>query len=783
MNIPAAAPAITTVAAVQRACQRSAPLWSLADMVAVNPFVGYADEPMPVAAERVRRCLGLDLLPDLGQLRQAWNDQLFDAKDLAEAAEEAGHGPQAALTLAQALAGTDSLPLTGERVATVAAQCSVATGEPWADTVVAAVAGFLASQAGHGVTRWPDLPASGLWSAWRTWAQVDRTLSVAGLRGFQEFVGRLPADHVVATSDLLARLEVPAARVDDYVTAVLGMMPGWAGRLRQQAWHGDGIGQLPELAAILLACETGLAELLVKLPQAIRRPRLSAPGAAGPAISLRHVLLLAVEAGYRRRILAATAQPVAVPATRPVAQVTWCIDVRSEPMRRALESADPDIETLGFAGFFAITVALGDSPRCPVLLTPAATVHTAGSGTGRGVIGKMFGHLRRSAVGGFSYMETAGFLAFAPLIRETLGCGSPGIAGDVTVATRPELTTPLELATLPLTQRVAMAGGLLKLLGIATPARLLVLCGHDASTANNPQSAGLACGACGGHGGGLNARIAAALLNQPEVRSALIAAGSGLPEDTVALAAVHDTATDVLTVLDRTLVPASHQQDLARLEKAFATTTRTAAALRAGSLPGATGEDLAKRARHWAEVRPEWALAGNAAFIAARRSRTVGLNLGGRCFLNSYHQERDSDGGTLELILTAPVVVASWINLQYFASAVDSERLGSGRKTIHNPVGESGVLAGNHGDLAVGLAFESVHDGERLRHLPQRLQVVVEADTACIDVVVAKHGGLRDLIENGWIILHALDPHGPGWQRWRPGRGWVAEAGATALAA
>ncbi len=758
--------------ALRRACLRVAPLWSPEDLVAVNPFVGYADEPIVAAAERVRRCLGLPILPEAEHLRQAWKTDGFSRSDIDGAASELGQSADLAAQVAAWLDGSPGESLDGPRVLTVAARCTVQNGCDWTDAVVATVTSVLAGVHSQGISRWPALSEGSLWTAWRSWAQVDRSLEMRGLAGFRAVVAALPDDHTAVSSTILGHLEIPVERVDDYVTALFGQMPGWAGRLRQMAWHGDGTGALPELAAILLICESALATLL---PTGSHRPALPAAGAVTAGLFQRLVLLHAVEGGFRRRTLRAmTRRPTASTERSPI-QTVWCIDVRSEPLRYAVEAADPQIETMGFAGFFAIGVNLSGSARVPVLLQPGGTVGLTEPGRGRGVVKRLLGHLRRSAVGGFSYMETAGFLSFGPLLRETIGQGAAGIEGDVAVGLRPELCSPLDLKSLLLDQRVAMAGGLLRHLSIANPARLLVLCGHDASCANNPQAAGLACGACGGHGGGLNARVAATLLNQSEVRARLRSDGGGLPDDTVVVAAVHDTVTDQVVVLDRSSVPASHAPDLARLEAVLTIACGRAAVRRTGSLPAADHEHLAERARDWAEVRPEWALAGNAAFIAARRCRTVGLDLGGRCFLNSYDESRDHDGAGLELILTAPVVVASWINLQYYGSAINPERLGSGRKTIHNPVGNVGVLSGNHGDLAVGLAFESVHDGERLRHLPQRLQVVVEAHTARIDAVVARHAGLRDLVHHGWIVLIALDPHGAGWQRWHPGSGWMAE--------
>ncbi|MCB0187394.1 MAG: DUF2309 family protein, partial [Caldilineaceae bacterium] len=141
--------------------------------------------------------------------------------------------------------------------------------------------------------------------------------------------------------------------------------------------------------------------------------------------------------------------------------------------------------------------------------------------------------------------------------------------------------------------------------------------------------------------------------------------------------------------------------------------------------------------RDWSQVRPEWGLAGCAALIVAPRERTYGRDLGGRAFLHSYDWRQDRDFTILELIMTAPMVVASWINLQYYGSTVDNQRFGSGNKVLHNVVGTLGVLEGNGGDLRVGLPWQSVHDGENYVHEPLRLSVVIEAPLPAITDVIA----------------------------------------------
>jgi hypothetical protein len=81
----------------------------------------------------------------------------------------------------------------------------------------------------------------------------------------------------------------------------------------------------------------------------------------------------------------------------------------------------------------------------------------------------------------------------------------------------------------------------------------------------------------------------------------------------------------------------------------------------------------------------------------------------------------------LDRIMTTPMNVTDWINLQYGASAVDNRAFGSGNRAIHNVGGQMGVLQGNGGGLMTGLPWQSVHDGQRSQHEPLHLLVVIES--------------------------------------------------------
>ena len=291
-----------------------------------------------------------------------------------------------------------------------------------------------------------------------------------------------------------------------------------------------------------------------------------------------------------------------------------------------------------------------------------------------------------------------------------------------------------------------------------------MLVGHGANTVNNPHSTGLDCGACGGHSGEANAKVASGVLNDPEVRKALKGTDSEIPEGTVFIPALHDTTTDNVSMFyNARELSAEQDQTVQELKYAMKLAGEGARKER-GERMNVVGGDISKkvlsRSKDWSQVRPEWGLAGCSSFIVAPRERTAQLNFGGKAFMHNYAWRNDEGFGVLELIMTAPMVVTSWINLQYYASTVDNKRFGSGNKALHNVVGGMGVLEGFAGDLRTGLPWQSVHDGNIYQHEPQRLNVIIEAPVDEMSKILEKHESIRQLCDNEWIYLFAMNDQG-----------------------
>ncbi|MFO0952129.1 MAG: putative inorganic carbon transporter subunit DabA, partial [Isosphaeraceae bacterium] len=475
---------------------------------------------------------------------------------------------------------------------------------------------------------------------------VDRSLEIAGLAGWREWLRNVPDRPLDAIERMLARLGVPEDEREAYLYRLLGGHYGWASYLRRACWEPGGgePGEVVDLLAVRVCGDAAVASL------ARGRGRRSAESLpARTAVEdeeTRLVLQEALEDAFTRGVLgrvSAPTEPVgheSAPA-RPAVQAVFCIDVRSEPMRRHLEAQSESVETLGFAGFFGVSLDWREggygSARCPVLLKPAVSLEPE-KPSSSGAAGAALKSLQAAPAAGFSLVELLGLAYGATLAGDAVAAIPPADSAEGSVPF--DLEPGVDGTGVSAGRRLDMACGILKNMSLRAPyARVVLLCGHEGHSANNAHAAGLDCGACGGHGGAVNARVAAALLNDPSVRAGLPARGWHVPADTRFIPAVHDTSVDEVRILDADRIPASHTADVAQLRAWLDRAGAATRAERAGALGVAPQPEgllrrlLGRRSRDWSEVRPEWGLARNAAFVAARRMRTRGVDLQGRAFL------------------------------------------------------------------------------------------------------------------------------------------------------
>lgn len=820
-------------AAVAAACGKIAPLWPLKHFVAVNPFLGFAGQNFSATAASLKRIANIDMLMPRSFYQEAIASGLIDDDSLEAALRQAPmdiERPSSVVALKRAAMAAPATRIRPPAVVSTVAEVldSLADGDRQASLVgfmIEEISKWCAAYFDEGQASW-RMPQRNLspYAAWRRWARYDLGAEAMGVKGFRATVLSLPEDPIETIQTIVESLWIPARAVEDYLHRTLLDIGGWAAYARYLVWNSELYGQkndtLVELLAIRVAYGYGLFKARTDLAFHAAWAKAMTEAASepfdnrlndDPDLTIDLILHEAYEIAFQRKFYArlssraATAKPPQSSA-RPVAQAAFCIDVRSEIYRRALEAVWPEVETIGFAGFFGFPiefVPIGQTrggAQCPVLLRPAFTVCEAVSDAPaeeetrildlrllRRRAAKTWKAFKLSAVSSFAFVETAGLSYAVKIVSDSLGLTRPapdpvfdGLDPDVIPRIGPRLE-PRQVGQrqtgLTPEQRLAMAEAVLKAMSMTkASARIVLLAGHGSTTVNNPHASGLDCGACGGHTGEANARLAAAVMNDPGVRIGLRNKNIAIPDDTWFMAGLHDTTTDEVKIFDEASAPASHRADIAALKERLASAAELARLERATLLGLDKGPDtrrkIVSRSRDWSQVRPEWGLAGNAAFIAAPRARTAGLDLGGRAFLHSYEHDQDEGEKVLELIMTAPMVVASWINLQYFGSTTNNRVFGSGNKTLHNVVGLIGVLEGNGGDLRTGLPLQSVHNGQRFVHEPLRLNVVIAALEASMDRILDQHPNVRDLVDNGWVHLHAMRGDGSLRRRRGPGK-WL----------
>ncbi|MBU2853508.1 MULTISPECIES: YbcC family protein [Acidithiobacillus] len=789
---------------LDRVIHRIAPVWPLDSFVAVNPYWGFADRSFSEVAAQLQGTVGERVIMD----RRWYADLLQNGKlnmvDILQATEDLGLDVDEE-GWREYLRESSELPMRLPRLPELMDLRGHASVSRY---VVEQISHFLAAYYDRGQSLWsiPKDPKTGLFGTWRQYTLADRSLGPMGLRPVRSQLLALSSNGAAARQWALQTMGIPQPAEEAYLLVLLKSIGGWASWCRYLLWQAELQGcsdeDLLDLLTIRMVWEallrqTAQSKVLERWHRQIQAWIVDDKSADMEDARRGEVLLRASEIAYRRQVATSIRRQPAKKknSTAPLVQAAFCIDVRSEVFRRHLEGVMPTLDTIGFAGFFGVLLDYrrqGDyAPRTqtPVLLNPG--VHVMEQGT-KAIIERRFRRLRRgaewkhfklSAASCFSFVETAGLSYVGRLLADTMGWHRPSIPPDeagLSAAERATLQCVLP-ESLTLQERVAMAEFILTGLGLNRGvAPIVLLAGHGSSNTNNPHRAGLDCGACAGQTGEVNAKAAAGLLNDPQVRKSLVDKGWDLDPRCCFLPALHDTTTDRVEILGGMDDPRLDAGLLAELRQALekaANLTRLERMLRLEPDvrdPETVARNMAYRGRDWSQVRPEWALAGNAAFIAAPRWRTREMNLAGRAFLHDYDVGKDPDFAVLTLIMTAPLVVANWINMQYYGSIVDNQRQGCGNKVLHNVVGGTiGVLEGNGGDLRIGLSEQSLRDSNSgLQHEPLRLSAFVEAPIEAMDRIIDGNGALGQLVNNRWLTVIQIAPDGSLFER-RAAGNWV----------
>lgn len=454
-------------------------------------------------------------------------------------------------------------------------------------------------------------------------------------------------------------------------------------------------------------------------------------------------------------------------------QAIFCIDTRSEGLRRHLEALGR-YETFGFAGFFGFPFQLREktggyqTSQSPPLIEPEVVLEfiqqqpkyeaykqTSG-------FFNTIGRVKNHGLAPYALFELVGTWLSLKLIGKTFFPVLYRRISKNKKAMPPSMPSTIfheNLFGFSADEAALLAAVFLKTIGLTKHfSKIVFICAHGASTDNNPYQSSFDCGACGGNAGTPNAIVTCTVLNHPAIREKLREHQIHIPHDTKFIPGCHNTTIDAVDLF----VEKAEQEDLEiilkQLRKDLKLSCDRLRQERLQSLPGNSGVN--NRQSNWAELIPELGLANNAAMIIGPRSLTCGLNLNRRVFLQSYEPTLDDDGSILEGILTAPLIIAHWINAQYYFSTTDPNLYGSGNKAIHNVVSKLGVMEGNLSDLKIGLPIQSVYFQDELLHQPLKLLVIIYAKRSLVDQLLHRHPKVKKIFDGQWAYLHVMEPLG-----------------------
>jgi len=753
---------LTIQKSIDEASQVIGNTWPLYSFVASNPLSGYEKMPFEKAVKQAEKYLNANVFPETPLFRQAWKKGEIDEKVLLELLKENQllESPEYYLQ-----------KMTSHKT------FDTKNSQHNLDRIMSK---WLAAFMDEGMAEW-EMPNKneGFYNAWRKLAVYDNDMP-------KTTSSEIPKTSAETLTQILdGYVDADLTKI---LTFHLAALPGWTGYINHRNAHHS---QWQQAYPITLQDYLAVRLWVAKKIEAEIYPDYIHSSKTSSQSKLQYIWLKAWEKSWQNELVKVLDSQQIISQTAkkekqvPEAQMVFCIDTRSELIRRHVENKG-QYETFGYAGFFGIAMdykSLKDGltrKSCPPILNSAYHVSETPQ---RNQTEKVQIYKRKNEVSNFKeyflkrmknmlpsafgYVEGSGFFYGMSLIARTI---TPGYlyrfnnnksTTDYESICEPQIrntsTLEEEHFDIPLAEKVAIVKGAFDLMGWEKFAPLVLFIGHGSHSANNPFGSSLDCGACAASPGRHNARMLAKIANIPEVRQALKENHSiEIPASTIFIGGEHNTTTDAILLFDSE-VPDSHKNKLQKLKLNLLKTQQTATQERL-EITNYSVAFAHKKANNWGETRPEWGLAKNAGFIVGPRELTKNHNLDGRCFLHSYNWETDETGKALEGIMQGPMVVTQWINNHYYFSTVDNEVFGGGSKITHNITGKFGVVQGNGGDIKMGLPLQSLKQSdEEMYHQPLRLSVMIQAPLSRINDILSRNEHLKNLLDNEWIYLMVMD--------------------------
>ncbi|MBO0329093.1 DUF2309 domain-containing protein [[Muricauda] lutisoli] len=748
--------------------------WPLYSFVTSNPLSGYEQLPFSEAVDQAKQLLNARVYPNASIYRKAWEKGDIQKVELLPALKENGFEETPEFYLDQ---------LESEK------PTETKNDNHDLDRIMVK---WLSAFMDEGLAEW-EMPfkKSGFYAAWRQLIPYDAEIGKVKLKD-------IPKTSENALSEILSNYS--EEEILKIFTHHLAALPGWTGYIKHRSAQQN---ERQEVYPIELKDYLAVRIWTAKQLNMEVLPTIVEKSSGSEITQLQHLWLTAWERSWQNRLIqlldkeSISTQKESFLNKTPDAQFVFCIDTRSELIRRHIESVG-EYETFGYAGFFGIPMDYKSSKdgishkSCPPIVDSSYSVTEIAQknkGDQKKVQDKknetrkfwnyFLKRMKNMLPSTFGFVEGSGVFYGAQLMLRTMAPASLYRISQRNNSIYESVCEPElhksngEEINIPKEEKAIIVKSAFELMGWKQFSPLVLFVGHGSHSANNPFGSSLDCGACAASPGRHNARMLAKLANDLEVRRILKEEYQiEIPEATFFLGAEHNTTTDEIVLFDSSL-PESHQKRVLSLKRDLQTVQETATQERLG-VNKSSVLHANTNASNWGETRPEWGLAKNASFIIAPRNATKAQALDGRSFLHSYDWETDKEGQILETIMQGPMVVTQWINNHYYFSTVDNDKFGGGTKVTHNITGKFGVVQGNGGDLKTGLPWESLYTSKDTPyHPPLRLSVVIKAPLKKVESILAKNENLKTLADNEWIYLIVMDPLEEGtFYRYKKGEGW-----------
>ena len=249
------------------ACKKIAPVWSLENFVAVNPFLGFTDQKFENTAHYHSQVGGVQLTMP----RAFYKNKIREGKITEEDIEIALSKSPLKCDVKeffQNLKSRDSYENKPGSTATFADIATQVTQKNWNEFILSRISAWAASYFDNGQAGWvASYHKAGIFTAWKLESEIDLTPEINGLKNFRKRVKALPDHPIKAAKNALEKMDMVQEGLEDYLYRLLLRAGGWAGYIARLDWENKQTNdteneKLMEFLSILICWEFCFYETL-----------------------------------------------------------------------------------------------------------------------------------------------------------------------------------------------------------------------------------------------------------------------------------------------------------------------------------------------------------------------------------------------------------------------------------------------------------------------------------------------------------------------------------------